>query len=254
MDKQKNNSHKDHRKRLRDKVFRNGLSCLAKHEIVELLLTYAIPRIDTNPIAHNLIDNFGSFSNIIDGDYHDLIKVEGVGHESALFINLLSQFVEIYNNDKQLGLNYVINTTMQAVKFFRDFYTVKGNEFMVLACLGKNKRVIKSVVYKGEDETKISFNIHKIMHAINDKGVQGVILYHTHPNGSVEPTIEDVEATQSLVNMCLVNKISFDDHIILNESEHFSFNHSNLLNVMKENHYKVFDYKSIFNDYINSKK
>ena len=254
MEKQKNNSHKDHRKRLRDKVFRNGLDCLAKHEIVELLLTYAIPRIDTNPIAHKLLDYFGSFSNIIDANYYDLRKVDGIGHESAVFLNLLSQFVEIYNNDKQLALNYVINTTTQAVNFFREFYPVKGNEFMVLLCLGKNKRVVKSVVCKGVDETQISFNIHNIMNAINDKGVYGVILFHTHPNGKVEPTIEDVEATQNLVNMCLVNKISFDDHIIVNESEHFSFLHNGLLGKMKENHYKIFDAQSMFDSYIKPKK
>ena len=110
---------KNHRKRLKEKVKKYGLECLAQHEILELLLTYTIPRKDTNPIVHNLMNFFSSFSNVIDADYHDLLKVDG--------------------------------------SFFRKKYSVKGNEFLVLACLGKNKRVIK-ISFKKE-KMKLVLNL-----------------------------------------------------------------------------------------------
>ena len=81
MDQKKISPHKDHRQRLKTKVKNYGLECLANHEVLELLLTYTIPRKDTNPIAHNLIEYFGSFSNVLDASYHDLLKVDGIGPE-----------------------------------------------------------------------------------------------------------------------------------------------------------------------------
>ena len=102
MNKPKESSHKNHRSRLKTKVKNHGLECLAYHEVLELLLTYTIPRKDTNPTAHKLIEYFGSFSNVLDANYHDLLKVDGVGPESALFLNFLSQLMEMYNKTKTL--------------------------------------------------------------------------------------------------------------------------------------------------------
>ena len=89
----KDNPHKNHRSRLKNKVRKYGLECLEAHEVLELLLTYTIPRKDTNPIGHDLLDCFGTFSNVIDADYFDLLKVKGIGEESALFFNILAQFM-----------------------------------------------------------------------------------------------------------------------------------------------------------------
>ena len=246
----KENIHKDHRKRLKAKVKKFGLSCLDYHEILELLLTYTISRKDTNPTAHNLMDYFSSFSNVIDADYYDLLKVDGIGPESALFFNILSQMIEVYTKNKLESEIFVLKTVDQCVAFFREFYSVKGNEFMVLACLGKNKRVIKTFVQKGNDETEITFDLHKIINSINDSGVKSVILFHTHPQGAVNPSLPDIEATQSLFNMCLVNKINLEDHIILNESEHFSFYSAGIIEKMRKNHFKVFDASSIYSETI----
>ena len=246
MTKDKENSHKNHRNRLKEKVKKYGLECLAYHEILELLLTYTIPRKDTNPTAHNLIDYFGNFSNVIDADYHDLLKVDGIGPESALFMNVLSQLFELYKKAKLESGTHVLNNTTKCVTFFRDFYSVKANEFMVIACLGKNKRVIKTFLYRGKDETEITFDIKNIINSINNKGVSSVVLFYTHPFGKVEPSLSDIETTQTILNVCLVNKIELDDHIILNESEHYSFHHNGILDSMRSNHYKVFDAISIY--------
>ena len=84
--------HSGHRSRLRNRVKKYGLDSLNEHEVLELLLGYAIPRKDTNPLAHNLINYFGSFAKVIDADFYDLLKVKGVGEETALFVKVLSSF------------------------------------------------------------------------------------------------------------------------------------------------------------------
>lgn len=233
MQQKKINTHKDHRKRLKIKVKNHGLECLAYHEILELILTYSIPRRDTNPIAHNLIDYFGSFSNVIDANYYDLLKVEGVGPESALLINVLSSFMEIYNKSKLEKQVSILNSTSKCVRFFRDFYSIKTNEFMVMACLSKNKKVVKTFLYKGHDDTEISFDIRQIANRINDHGIHSIVLFHTHPFGKVEPSESDLSTTQTIINICLMNGIDFDDHIIFNESEHYSFKQNYLIDNMK---------------------
>ena len=247
---EKENAHKKHRSRLKTKVKNHGLECLAYHEILEYLLTYTIPRKDTNPIAHNLIERFGSFANVIDANYFDLLKVDGIGPESALFLNSMFQLMEVYNKNKLETKVTILNSTTACVQFFRDFYSIKNNEFMVLACLGKNKKVLKTYVYKGKDETEINFDLKQIANNINDNGVKSVVLYHTHPNGSVEPSYSDYQTTQRIVNVCMINGIDFDDHIILNETEHFSFNHHNKLDELKN---KYFSLVSVDNMFYNKK-
>lgn len=233
-------AHKNHRGRLKRKVKENGLKCLEYHEILELLLTYTIPRKDTNPTAHKLINRFGSFSSVIDADYYDLIKVDGIGPESAMFFNVLSQMKDIYFKSKQEQESIEIKTTNQAVQFFRKFYPIKDKEFMVMVCLNKSKRLIRVFRYEGQSETEVSFDIKQITNNINDNGVSSVVLFHTHPQGEAFPSMSDIVTTQKLVNVCLVNGIDCDDHIILTESNHYSFNMNGIINKMKNKYVTVF--------------
>lgn len=244
----KEHSHNNHRKRLKEKVKNHGLGCLAYHEVLELLLTYTIPRRDTNPTGHKLIEHFGSFANVIDANYYDLLKVEGVGPESALFFNVLSSLKDIYNKNKQETTKAVLNTTQKCVEFFREFFPIKANEFMVMACLSKTKKVIKTYVYSENDETKISFDIKDIANHIMDTGVSNIVLFHTHPNGDVQPSVQDISTTQRILNICLVNGIDFADHIILNEAEHYSFAKNGLLDKMKNKYVSVFDAGGLYKE------
>ncbi len=242
----KENSHKNHRNRLKEKVKKFGLECLEYHEILELLLTYTIPRKDTNALAHDLINHFNSFSNVIDSNYHDLIKVDGVGPESALFLNVLAQFLEVYNKSKLESKIFTLNNTEQAVAFFRESYRIKGNEFMVVACLSKTNRVIKTYLCKGKDETEVTFDLNQIINSINDTGVDSVVLFHTHPNGNVLPSKHDISTTQSFLNMCLIHGINFNDHIILNEGEHYSFKKLGIIDKMKEKYRSTMSTEDIY--------
>lgn len=240
MEDKKKNHHAGHRKRLKSKVENYGLGCLAYHEVLELLLTYTIPRSDTNPTAHNLIDYFGSFCDAIDADYHDLKNIDGIGHESALFINVLSQFIDIYNKSKQEKKSHVLNSPASSVKFFRSYYSVKSKEFMLVVGLSANKKVIKTYKVTGYDDASVSFDFKRILKHVTGDGVNSVVIFHTHPQGDVSPSKEDIENTQNMINMCLTNGVDFDDHIIMNEADYYSFKKEDLIDKMKVKFTSVF--------------
>ncbi|MBQ8615541.1 MAG: RadC family protein [Clostridia bacterium] len=240
LEEKKKNQHAGHRKRLKTKVENYGLGCLAYHEVLELLLTYTIPRSDTNPTAHNLIDYFGSFCDVIDADYHDLKNIDGIGHESALFINILSQFIDIYNKSKQERKSHVLNSPGASVKFFRSYYSVKLKEYMLVVGLSANKKVVKTYQHIGHDDASVTFDFKTILKHVVGDGVGSVVIFHTHPQGDVEPSNEDILSTQNMVNMCLTNGVDFDDHIILNETDYFSFKSNQLMDKMKLKFTSVF--------------
>ena len=85
------NLHKGHRERLRQSYIENGPDGMHEHQLLELLLTYAIPRRDTNPIAHRLLDKsaFGSLWEVLNAGPKELMAVEGIGESAAVLLSLV---------------------------------------------------------------------------------------------------------------------------------------------------------------------
>lgn len=239
-------AHVNHRQRLKLKVKNFGIKCLADHEVLEYFLFYSIPRKDTNGIAHTLIKRFGSLAKVFDADYSDLIKVEGVGPESALMITSLSSLFDVYKSSKSKEKQIVIMSNNDSVKYFRANYEIKRKEYMVLVCLSKTNKVIASYVYDGKDETEITFDLKRISNQICGEGVAAVILYHTHPDGEVVPSFSDIETTQKIIDVCTLYGIDFKDHVIFNEDEHYSFHGHCLIEIMKSNSSKTYELNKLY--------
>lgn len=264
MDKNTNDVsiHAGHRKRLRDKVKTNGLKSLSEHEVVELLLNYAIPRQNTNPLAHNLINNFGSLSKVIDADYYDLLKVKGMGEESALFFNIISSLIQEYRKCKAGEENIVIRNTLDGVNYFRKIFSVGGKEFLHVICLSKLGKIIYSFNFDGNSDTEINFDFKLFIDKINRENVNSIMMFHTHPAGKVEPSLSDLQTTQRCVYICGMLGINFLDHLVLTEKEFCSMHQCGYIDKMKSNSAKlvmsplevedsVFTVKNIFSKTIN---
>ena len=84
--------HENHRARMQERVAHNGMESLAEHEVLEYMLYLAIPRQDTNPLAHRLIDHFGSFCRVMEATPQELMQVKGVGPRSAQLISDIMEF------------------------------------------------------------------------------------------------------------------------------------------------------------------
>lgn len=218
------NIHKNHRKRIKNKFLKFGLTSFEDHEVLELMLTYVIPRKDTNPIGHNLLNTFGSLNNLLEADIKDIQEVSGMGPESALFIRLLSEFVQRINI-KKTDNKLILNTTAKLVRYFRKNFEVGVKEKFYIVCLRKNYLLYKVVEFEG-DESRISFDSREFAQMVAGKDIDAVAIFHTHPSGEARPSDEDKKATTRIKGICKSIGLKFVDHLIFNETEHYSFEHS----------------------------
>ncbi len=110
------NVHGGHRKRLRDRAMSEGLESFNPHQVLELLLFYAIPRQDTSETAHLLIDRFGSVHEVLNAQESELIKVPGIGKKTAKWLNDLGSLVRTYGELRASDRPKIVNLK-SAVQF-----------------------------------------------------------------------------------------------------------------------------------------
>jgi DNA repair protein RadC len=101
------NLHTGHRERLRKRFLAEGLDGFEDHQVLELLLFHIIPRGDTNPIAHRLLNRFGTLSAVLEADPKDLAGAEGMGDRAAMFLTLIPQVTRRYFHDRVIETDRV---------------------------------------------------------------------------------------------------------------------------------------------------
>lgn len=222
-------NHEGHRQRIKKRVKNYGLKALEEHEIIEVLLTYPIPRKDTNGIAHDLLKTFGSLNNVINADVSRLKNVKGVGDETCLFFKMLSELIEIYLEKDNKGPAPNLSTQERCVNYFREHFRIKQNECFYCFCLSASGKLMHYFMHESSDEGHVNFPFKEIIDNVAIPGVNNAIILHTHPNGSVNPSLEDILATKRVQSICSVLGVRLSDHIILNETENYSFNKANEL-------------------------
>ena len=129
-----NNLHGGHRERLKSQFLQNGLNSLTDIQKLELLLFFAIPQKDTNPIAHNLLNKFGSIKNVIEADYLRLIETDGVKENSATLISLVNSLANYYH--KPSTFQY-INSSESAIDYASSLYHGANVEQFYIICIAK---------------------------------------------------------------------------------------------------------------------
>ena len=127
--------HAGHRERLRERYKREGLGGFAPHEVLELLLTYAIPRVDTNPLAHALIRRFGSLHAVMEASPAELEQVPGIGPGASTLITLLLPLLRMYEQEKLLPRKK-LDTWTELTAYCRSlFLGVTEEQFTIMAAV-----------------------------------------------------------------------------------------------------------------------
>jgi len=227
MEEKKKHSHQGHRQRLREKAHKAGIEHWPQHEILELLLTYSIPHKDVNPLAHDLIEQFGSIAGVLDAGFEQLRKVNGVGEHTAIFLSLLPDFFNKYTASKNMD-PIILDTSYKCVNYFRSQSRVKQFEQFYIFCLNAKKKLIKTTHIDSVLASSVNVPLKDFVETITCCSCKSIIVMHTHPGGNCQPTKSDVIATKRLMDICKTLGVLFDDHIIIADNEYFSFLHSGL--------------------------
>ena len=198
-----------------------GFDAFQPHEILELLLTFAIPRKDTNPTAHRLLDRFGSLHGVFQADREELMKVEGVGSSASLLISL---FIPLENAYRQslAGRKITISDRETLKAYCVSLYSEPKNEsFYVLSFDSRLQLLHASEVAKGTPD-QVSVFPRTVLSTLLRHGATGCVLSHNHPAGTAEPSAEDLELTRTLSRLLESVGITLYDHIIVAEHKGIS--------------------------------
>ena len=176
--------HNDgHRERLRERMLKEGLGSFQDHEILELLLFQYIPRKDTNKIAHDLLDQFGSIYNILNAPPQQLMTVEGVSKMTACNLSMLKEVLQRYTRGQSSRKKFVGVQSM--IDFAKLLIANCYVEQLVIVFVDNTTTYLHHEIYTSNDTQRVTIDIKKVVATAMRVGATGVVIAHCHPNGEL---------------------------------------------------------------------
>ena len=220
--------HDGHRERMKSSFKKNGLDSMNDVNALELLLFYAIPRCDTNVIAHALLGHFGSLSRVFNASIQELCAVEGVGENTAVLISMIPQLVRksMVSDAEKIT---VIKNSKDAGKYLVPRFAFEQDEVALLVCLDSQKRVIGCFELGRGVVNKVSVDVRKVVELALRYKASSVILSHNHPDSFALPSLADTAMTEQIYRSLRLVGITLADHIIVSGEDYVSYLDSGML-------------------------
>ncbi len=206
--------HENHRARMQARVERDGLESLAEHEALEYLLFLAIPRKDTNELAHRLIQHFGDFCKVMEADAHQLEQVEGIGPKSARLICTMMAFFRYYELKKRKNRT-TLEKTEAAVQYVKPLFLGQQNELLYLILMDDKCRPLQELRVAEGVPNRVHIDTRKLLRDVARTNATCGILAHNHPTGLALPSEADVVATLGIMQTLDPLGVHIVDHIII---------------------------------------
>ena len=225
------NIHKDHRSRLKNQFLENGIDGLTDIQKLELLLFYAIPQKDTNPIAHKLLKEFGTISHIMSAKHSELMKIDGIKENSATLIKF---FGSMLNYVSRADCDDIIDSSSKAKLYASKYFTHVTVEQFYVFCLTKSNKVKKAFLISSGSTSDVNVEIRNITEKSLDTNCTRMIIAHNHPMGRAVMSAQDCRFTYSLLCSCILNNIELIDHIIVGTDRTISLYEQGILATLKK--------------------
>lgn len=242
MKEKTDNSFSGHRERLRTEFIQNGAAVLKDRELLEILLTYSIPRMDVAPHARRLLDDFGTLENVLTASPERLIKTEGIGESTAVFLSAIGEAakrvaVQQYLPDKKKTKIY---SAEQAAGFSLALSMGLSEEWLRMICLGPDGFVSEVVAISRGGLSEVAANPRDIFGKAILKNAAGVILVHNHPSGNPLPSNEDILAARSLEKAGNDLRLPIVDQIVAGKGAAYSFSHNRIFEFISKDECRSF--------------
>ena len=225
-------SQMGHRKRLRERFREEGLDHFDEASVLEFLLFYAKPRVDTKELARELLNRFGSLSRVLEATYAELETVEGVGENTSTLLTLIPQLGRYYLV-KRSGNPKILDSTKKYGKFLVDNFHGRRDESVFLLCLDAKCKMIACQMVGQGGVSSANVPIRKIVELALSANASTVILAHNHPSGIAIPSEEDKEATERLAVALSAMDIALADHVIVSDDDFVSLAQSGIYDPRK---------------------
>lgn len=217
--------HKAHRQRLKDRFRKEGLDNFDELYVLELLLFYCIPRVDTNPIAHRLLDHFGSLTNVFNATADELERVEGVGENTATFLSLITQ-VGRYYQVKQAEPGKILRTIDQCGNYLVPYFFGREKETVFMLCLDAKCKVICCKMVGEGSVNSANIPVRRVVEMALAANATTVVLAHNHPSGLAIPSPDDIQTTRRIAAALETVEIVLADHIVVSKDDYVSITQS----------------------------
>ena len=213
--------HDGHRARLRRQLLEGGLDSFSDVQALELLLGFVIARKDVNPLAHALLERFGSLSGVLDAPAGDLMKVPGIGENTAVMLSVMPQLMRRYTIGKN-KTGTILNTTTKAGSYLLPFFFGAKDEQVYLLCLDAKCKVLDCrKLFTGSVNT-VGVSVRRIVEEALRRNATSVILAHNHTSGIALPSREDEETTNMVQAALEAVGIRLADHMVMVEDDFVS--------------------------------
>ncbi len=211
-----------HRERLRRRFARHGLDGFHDYEVLELLLTWAIPRVDVKPVAKRLLQRFGTLAGVFDATPAELAQVEGMGEKAALFLGLMRQAMARYLA-AALPERPLLDRPERVRAHLRLLMQGRGMEcFGAIFLNQQHRHLATEILFEGTVDRAAVYPRNLVKRAL-ELDAKGVIVFHNHPGGAARPSREDIALTQGLDAALAPLEIRLLDHFLLAGREVLSF-------------------------------
>ncbi len=218
-----------HRQRIRGKYQKSGFANWHDYEILELILTYAIPRKDTKPIAKALLRKFKSIRGVFDAEIEELKKINGIGANAGMLINLFKEIVSLYLLEDLLEQENIISSPKAVYNYLQASLRGAKDEIFKVVFLNTANRPVKvETIHVGTVNKAVVYPRKVVEHALKNKATS-VILAHNHPGGSLTASEDDKNITQALIKALATVDVNVLDHIIIGTEGYFSFKEHKLI-------------------------
>lgn len=217
------NIHQGHRQRMKDRfVQEGGLDSFEDHQVLEMLLFYALPRRDTNEIAHKMIKEYGSLNNLLSASPSDIARSCNVSANTAVLISLVQHIAKRYLTRTERA-DEPVKSKKAAYDVIAPYFAGANREMIYLMCLDSRLRLIRVACISNGNISDATVNMQRLLTcAIENKAVFAIVV-HNHPGGFLEPSSEDMKATLTIKQALQLVSINLIDHLIISDQGCYSF-------------------------------
>lgn len=213
-----------HRKRLRNRFLLGGGNDMADYELLELVLTMALPRKDVKPLAKILINKFNSFAGVINAPKEELLAIDGIKETTLTMLKVIQVATQRVSWQRLSESEVpVITNTASLIDYCRTVIGFSDVEEFHLIYLDTKLHILgKEIMQRGTINT-VAIHPREVIKAAMSNKASSIIMLHNHPSGEVKPSSADISMTQIISNACRAVGMKLVDHIIISRSDYYSF-------------------------------